>query len=89
MDKPAVAFHTYLKDGLGNPMSVYRMTSERCPACSPATKEARLGVTHESNDKRHETVICLYCDFVLTRPFRDPPGRKMNAGRSDGGLGEA
>lgn len=76
--KQPIAFHSYLTNASGAPLPIFRMTygPEKCPQCPPIKPTAVLGVTHE--DQRSETVQCLACDYVLTRPKKDPPGRKMN-----------
>lgn len=89
--KPA-AYHAYLTDSSGAALPIWRLTEERCVHCpprqDPATgqiKYAVLGVTFETNDGRAETVQCLSCDYSMTRPRKDPPGRRMNQGAGGGG----
>jgi hypothetical protein len=67
--------HRFLKDQSGRPIEFKRMTSERCPTCGVAHK-ACLGVIFETDTA--ETVQCENCDYAVTRPKRDPPGRRMN-----------
>lgn len=84
-DRKPVAFHAYLTESGGGALPIFRLLPERCENCppfkNPATgliERAQLGVTHDSPDGRAETVQCLRCDYSLTRPRRDPPGRRMN-----------
>lgn len=81
-DRPVVARHDYLTDAGGAPLGVYRLTGERCPLCPPIKKSSVLGTTYTSADGRAETVQCLACDYSVTRPFRDAPGRRMNQGQA-------
>lgn len=84
-----VAFHAYLTGPSGELLGVYRLLPEYCTLCPPKVGEngklvrAQLGVIHETKDGRAETVQCLACDYSLTRPRRDPPGRRMNGGLSE------
>jgi len=73
--------HRFLTDSSGGPLTMLRLTNERCRACSPALQGV-LGVLSEGTDGRTETVHCMMCDFMLTRP-RMPTitPRKMNDGR--------
>lgn len=83
-EQQPVAFHEYLTDASGGRLPVYRLCNEYCPECG-RTRKGVLGVTFETRDGRAETVQCLKCDYTLTRPKRDPPGRRMNQGNSGGG----
>lgn len=78
-DKKPVAHHAYLTDASGGLLPLYELTTERCPSC-PRHRNGVLGIVFTSKDKRSQTVQCTLCDYSLTRPYRDPPGRKMNSG---------
>ncbi len=79
LDSPVVARHAFLTDNAGELLPIYRLTSEACPVC-PRRPQSVLGIAFTSRDARSETVQCLTCDYQLTRPVKDPPGRKMNQG---------
>lgn len=79
-EQKPVAFHAYLTDSSGGRLPIFRLLQERCPECGRAHPDAQLGITFETRDGRAETVQCLKCDYSITRPRRDPPGRKMNSG---------
>lgn len=73
-----VAFHKYLTDSSGGLLAVFRLTNERCPQCALG---GQLGIHSESRDGRSETVVCLTCDYTLTRPHVPPAGKRMNDGQ--------
>jgi len=78
MNAEGQVLHANLTDGCGTAITFVRMTEEPCPVCfSP--HGGRIGILFETTTS--ETVHCQRCDYTLSRPHRDAPGRKMNQGR--------
>jgi hypothetical protein len=74
--KPQIE-HAYLQTGSGEPLKFWRLTDQKCPACSKGPHGSPLAVLAETFGQ--ETLHCIYCDYQITQRPK-PKFRPMNSG---------